>query len=120
MLLQVANCADAIKIATDFISVENLAETVHVMNGYRIHRLVMRSAEDESGDDVLQLRTTLWYAWCHLCALQKEHEEYIARLPENAEVAMDAQDISTETAHQSQSAFASQDIHDGEQYISIL
>lgn len=25
----------------------------------------------EAGDDVLQLRTTLWYSWCHLSALLK-------------------------------------------------
>ena len=90
ILLQVANCADAIKIATDFVSVENLAQTVHVMNGYRTHRLVMKSAEDVLGDDVLQLRTTLWYAWCHLSVLEKECEEYMARLHENTNDAMDA------------------------------
>ncbi|KAI1785486.1 hypothetical protein LXA43DRAFT_899759 [Ganoderma leucocontextum] len=55
---QVRNVCNATKVACDFISIENLARTHRVASELRLQRLVSR------GDDVLQLHTVLWYAWC--------------------------------------------------------
>jgi len=58
---QVSNAVDAIKIACDFISIENLAATYRLVGEFREHRLSQRT-----GDDVLQLFVTLWFAWMWL------------------------------------------------------
>ncbi|KAG9310629.1 hypothetical protein JVU11DRAFT_9197 [Chiua virens] len=55
---QVSNCDDAIKIACDFVSPENLHATVKLVQDFRSHRLY-----NKSGDDLLQLPLMLWYAW---------------------------------------------------------
>ena len=50
---------NAIKIAYDFVSVPNLEATVDLLPQQREHRL----QADGHGDDVLQLRSLIWYAW---------------------------------------------------------
>lgn len=45
------------KVACDFISLENLARTECIASELRLQRLIFQ------GDDVLQLHTVLWYAW---------------------------------------------------------
>ncbi|KZP03476.1 hypothetical protein FIBSPDRAFT_691872, partial [Athelia psychrophila] len=57
---QVSNKADAIKIASDFICAANLSATVNVSHELRRHRLANGK---ESGEDVLQITTTLYHAW---------------------------------------------------------
>ena len=54
---------NGIKIACDFMSIENLDATVQVRKTLHKHHL---SQGDAKGDDVLQLYLTLWYAWKHL------------------------------------------------------
>ena len=63
---QVANLADAIKIAGDFISVLNLQGTQRLVGEFRQQRL-----STSQGDDVLQFYLTLWYAWVNLSRLAK-------------------------------------------------
>lgn len=58
---QVSNQTDAVKIACDFISIENVAETRRICDELRQHRLATGV-----GEDVLQLYTTLWHAWINL------------------------------------------------------
>ncbi|KAF7964645.1 hypothetical protein HWV62_4521, partial [Athelia sp. TMB] len=58
---QVSNAADAIKIAYDFVDVDNLAKTQALASEFRLHRIATGN-----GDDVLQLYNTLWHAWCSL------------------------------------------------------
>lgn len=60
-----SNQADAIKIACDFISIENLSATQQIANELREHRLAVGS-----GEDVLQLEPTLWYSWVGLQSVQ--------------------------------------------------
>ncbi|KAA1479430.1 hypothetical protein DENSPDRAFT_855380 [Dentipellis sp. KUC8613] len=53
----VSNYTDSIKVACDFVSIENLPTTLQVAQEYRQERLV------KEGDDVLQIYKTLWDAW---------------------------------------------------------
>lgn len=57
------------KIACDFMSIENLDATIQVSKELRQHRL------SAGGEDVLQLYLTLWHAWKHLnsriCPVEK-------------------------------------------------
>jgi hypothetical protein len=62
----VSNQADSIKIACDFVSLDNLTETVRLVGEYREQRLSLGG----DGDDVLQLYNLLWYAWISLSRLQ--------------------------------------------------
>lgn len=55
--------SDAIKIAFDFVSFHNLWRTWNVASELRMHRLLTNS-----GDDVLQLKLTLYHAWKALSA----------------------------------------------------
>ncbi|KZP02820.1 hypothetical protein FIBSPDRAFT_668874, partial [Athelia psychrophila] len=57
---QVSNKADAIKMASDFICAENLTATVDVSHELRRHRV---ATGKDSGEDVLQITTTLYHAW---------------------------------------------------------
>ena len=59
--MQVSNACDAIKIALDFLDVDSLNRTVQLAGEFRSHRLATLQ-----GDDVLQLKTLLWYAWVSL------------------------------------------------------
>jgi hypothetical protein len=63
---QVANMADAIKIACDFFSMPNLKRTQRIVGELRHQRL-----SDNAGDDVLQFYLTLWYTWVSLGLLSK-------------------------------------------------
>ncbi|KAA1479365.1 hypothetical protein DENSPDRAFT_757505, partial [Dentipellis sp. KUC8613] len=62
---QVSNTSDSIKIASDFLSIDNLENTSSVRQRLRNQRLVMRE-----GDDVLQFYTTVWYAWLSLASIR--------------------------------------------------
>ncbi|KAI0058397.1 Clavaminate synthase-like protein [Artomyces pyxidatus] len=74
---QVSNQADAIKIACDFISAENLDCTAQVWRELRVQRLV-----SQYGDDVLQLESCLWHAWNSLSGIREELEaEGMSRTP---------------------------------------
>ncbi|KAA1480127.1 hypothetical protein DENSPDRAFT_753043, partial [Dentipellis sp. KUC8613] len=55
---QVCNFSDSIKVAYDFICMENLFKTLELAQEYRQERLV------NEGGDVLQIFKTLWDAWC--------------------------------------------------------
>ncbi|KAH9009263.1 hypothetical protein EDB84DRAFT_1659384 [Lactarius hengduanensis] len=65
---QVSNVTSSIKIACDFISVKHLPDTIRLVSTFRQHRIFK-----QSGDDVLQLYTTLLHAWC---SLARFHELY--------------------------------------------
>ena len=56
--IQVSNCADAIKVAFDFVSMDNLKRTERVACELRRQRLAA-----SYGDDVLAFYWTLWYTW---------------------------------------------------------
>ncbi|TFK85079.1 hypothetical protein K466DRAFT_495422 [Polyporus arcularius HHB13444] len=62
---QVVNIANAVKVAIDFVSAENLHVTGQLVPGLRAQRLSSQT------DDVLQLRNTLWYAWCSFSSYDK-------------------------------------------------
>lgn len=49
------------KIACDFVSIENLDATIKVSKELRKHRLSLGK-----GEEVLQPCLTLWYAWIHM------------------------------------------------------
>lgn len=67
-MTQVSNVTNAIKIACDFVSVEHLSTTIGLVSTFRHHRI-----SKQSGDDVLQLYTTLLHAWR---SLFRFHELY--------------------------------------------
>ena len=56
-LSQVVNLSNAIKVACDFVSAENLDITEGLIPGLRAYRLRTPM------DDILQLHTTVWFAW---------------------------------------------------------
>ncbi|KAI0060291.1 hypothetical protein BV25DRAFT_1807669 [Artomyces pyxidatus] len=64
---QVSNQTDAVKVACDFLSMENLAVSERLSHDFRRHRLAGGVAQD-----VLQLHPTLWYAWNGLRELSNE------------------------------------------------
>ncbi|KAI0055412.1 Clavaminate synthase-like protein, partial [Artomyces pyxidatus] len=55
---QVSNETDTIKIACDFLSVQDLLASERLVHELRTQRLAT-----DFGDDVLQFYTSLWYAW---------------------------------------------------------
>jgi lysine-specific demethylase 3 len=57
-LRQVANYTDCIKVACDFVSVDNLRRTERLVSELRRQRLATAY-----GDDVLAFHLMLWYAW---------------------------------------------------------
>jgi hypothetical protein len=59
--MQVSNATNAMKIACDYVSIANLLATLQVARELREHRLAT-----QSGDDVLQYHTLLWYAYVWL------------------------------------------------------
>jgi hypothetical protein len=73
---QVANMADAIKIACDFCSMANIRRTQRVAAELRQQRLA-----DSAGDDVLQLYLTLWYTWLSLSRLAKASRDVTSQDP---------------------------------------
>ena len=54
------NQMNAMKIACDFVSIENLEATVQVSKELCQHHI------SAGGEDVLQLYLMLWHAWKHL------------------------------------------------------
>jgi hypothetical protein len=59
--VQVSNRSASIKIARDYVSIDNLAQTERLVAEFRNQRLA-----SGAGDDVLQLYTMLWYLWVSL------------------------------------------------------
>jgi lysine-specific demethylase 3 len=57
---QVANAADSIKIAMDFVSIENLLRSEALTREFRDVNLLGSEAWKE---DILQLRMMMWFAW---------------------------------------------------------
>ncbi|RDX40357.1 hypothetical protein OH76DRAFT_1334227, partial [Lentinus brumalis] len=55
---QVRNLQSAIKVACDFVSLQNIDRTLGLLQEQRKHRLYNQGPED-----VLQLHVLLWYAW---------------------------------------------------------
>ena len=64
---QVANLADGIKMATDFVSIANLQRTERLVSELCSQRLAT-----SWGDDVLHFYTTLWYTWVTAQQLYKK------------------------------------------------
>ncbi|KAL1749824.1 hypothetical protein FB107DRAFT_224897, partial [Schizophyllum commune] len=61
---QVSNLSDCIKVAVDFVSPENVVRCEKLTEEFRQENL---AAQDQWKEDVLQLKTMMWYAWvnCH-------------------------------------------------------
>ena len=57
VLDQVCNLQNTIKVACDLVSIHNVAHITGLIPGQRVHRI-----RHDRADDVLQLRTLLWYA----------------------------------------------------------
>ena len=64
----ISNITSTIKIACDFISIEHLSTTIGLVSTFHQHRI-----SKQSGDDVLQVYTTLLHAWF---SLARFHELY--------------------------------------------
>jgi len=62
----VANLADCIKVAIDFVSVENIGRCENLTKEFRDlnQKLLWK-------EDVLQLRTMMWFAWLSTGAWEK-------------------------------------------------
>jgi hypothetical protein len=73
---QVSNAADSIKIASDFVSVDNLEHTQGLVAEFRQQRLTT-----SAGEDVLQFYATLWYAWTYLSGLLQSAPAYNTAMP---------------------------------------
>ncbi|KAI9446277.1 hypothetical protein H4582DRAFT_1793160, partial [Lactarius indigo] len=58
---QVSNVTDTIKIACNFVCIEHLSTTIRLASAFHQHHI-----SKQSGDDVLQVYTTLLHAWCSL------------------------------------------------------
>ena len=71
--LKVSNAADAIKIACDFVSVDNLRHTQRLAAEFRQHRLTT-----STGEDVLQFYATLWHAWTVLSKKWVPGENFVS------------------------------------------
>lgn len=67
---QVCNLADCIKVAVDFVSPENIARCEKLTREFREQNQSMAWKED-----VLQLRTMMWFAWLSCCRQEKEMNE---------------------------------------------
>ncbi|KAH7888104.1 hypothetical protein F5I97DRAFT_1865700 [Phlebopus sp. FC_14] len=67
---QVCNLADCIKVAVDFVSPENIARCEQLTKEFREQNQSMAWKED-----VLQLRTMMWFAWLSCCRQEKEMNE---------------------------------------------
>ncbi|KAF8121329.1 hypothetical protein EV363DRAFT_1365556 [Boletus edulis] len=67
---QVCNLADCIKVAVDFVSPENIGRCEQLTKEFREQNQSMAWKED-----VLQLRTMMWFAWLSCCRQEKEMNE---------------------------------------------
>ncbi|KAF5336944.1 hypothetical protein D9611_002886 [Ephemerocybe angulata] len=63
---QVSNAADSIKIATDFVSPENIDRCTKLTQEFR-----EQNKSKVWKEDVLQLRTMMWFAWQSCCQREK-------------------------------------------------
>ena len=61
------NLADCIKVACDFVSPENVERCKVLTREFREQNQSMAWKED-----VLQLRTMMWFAWLSCCRQEKE------------------------------------------------
>jgi hypothetical protein len=68
--LQVCNLADCIKVAIDFVSLENIDRCEKLTAEFRNENDTFTWKED-----VLQLRTMMMYAWRSTCQLRKAWDE---------------------------------------------
>lgn len=68
--MQVCNLADCIKVAVDFVSPENIKRCEKLTSEFREQNQSMAWKED-----VLQLRTMMWFAWLSCCRQEKEMDE---------------------------------------------
>ena len=66
---QVCNLADCIKVACDFVSPENIERCEILTREFREQNQSMAWKED-----VLQLRTMMWFAWLSCARQEKEME----------------------------------------------
>lgn len=64
---QVCNLADCIKVASDFVSPENIGRCEMLTREFREQNQSMAWKED-----VLQLRTMMWFAWLSCCRQEKD------------------------------------------------
>jgi len=64
---QVCNLADCVKVAVDFVSPENIQRCENLTREFREQNQSMVWKED-----VLQLRTMMWFAWLSCCLQEKE------------------------------------------------
>ena len=64
---QVCNLADCIKVACDFVSPENIERCEVLTREFREQNQSMAWKED-----VLQLRTMMWFAWLSCVRQEKE------------------------------------------------
>ena len=64
---QVCNLADCIKVACDFVSPENIGRCETLTSEFREQNQSMAWKED-----VLQLRTMMWFAWLSCVRQEKE------------------------------------------------
>jgi len=64
---QVCNLADCIKVASDFVSPENIDRCEMLTREFREQNQSMAWKED-----VLQLRTMMWFAWLSCCRQEKD------------------------------------------------
>lgn len=66
---QVCNLSDCIKVAIDFVSSENIARCEKLTTEFREQNQSMAWKED-----VLQLRTMMWFAWLSCCRQEEERK----------------------------------------------
>jgi len=64
---QVCNLADCVKVAVDFVSPENIQRCENLTREFREQNQSMVWKED-----VLQLRTMMWFAWLSCCLQEKD------------------------------------------------
>ncbi|KAJ7853152.1 hypothetical protein B0H14DRAFT_3136940 [Mycena olivaceomarginata] len=63
---QVWNLSDCIKVAIDFVSPENVARCETLTQQFR-----EQNESEAWKEDVLQLRTMMWFAWLSCCEQEK-------------------------------------------------
>lgn len=79
MSLQVANISDCIKIAVDFVSPENIDRCEKLTKEFR-----EQNQSKVWKEDVLQLRTMMWFAWQSCSLKEEELREEAARAADDA------------------------------------
>jgi [histone H3]-dimethyl-L-lysine9 demethylase len=81
-VLQVLNLADCIKVAIDFVSPENIARCAILTEEFR-----EQNTSQIWKEDVLQLKTMMWYAWLSCRRQEKKATEKEAATMDDAVVA---------------------------------